>query len=84
MKITKRQLKRIIKEEKAKLLKEQSGMLSSGSREAIDSMQYNFEKAINSQLSLENRFWYKDADTIQAIMEMLDALKAQMEEYSRM
>tara|TARA_E500000081_G_C5891745_1_gene243725 strand:- start:193 stop:441 length:249 start_codon:yes stop_codon:yes gene_type:complete len=82
MKITKRQLRQIIKEEKAKL-QEQSGM-SSSSREAIDSMKYNFEKAINSQLSLENRFWYKDPDTIQAVMEMLDALKAQMQEYSRM
>ena len=82
MKITKRQLKKIIKEEKAKL-QEQSGM-NAGSREAIDSMQYNFEKAINSQLSLENRFWYKDAETIQAIMGMLDELKATIEEYSRM
>jgi len=82
MKITKRQLKRIIKEEKAKL-QEQSGM-SANSREAIDSMQYNFEKAINSQLSLENRFWYKDDDTILAVLEMLDELKTTIEEYSRM
>lgn len=82
MKITKKQLRQIIKEERAKL-HEQSSM-SHSSREALSSIQYNFEKAINSQLSLENRFWYKDADTIQAVMEMLDALKAQMEEYSRM
>ena len=82
MKITKRQLRRIIREEKQKL-QEQSGM-TGRSREAIGSMQYNFEKAINSQLSLENRFWYKDTETIQAVMEMLDELKATIEEYSRM
>jgi len=82
MKITKSRLRQIIKEEKAKL-QEQSGM-SSSSRDNLDSIQYNFEKAINSQMSLENRFWYKDAETIQAIMEMLDELKATMEEYSRM
>ena len=56
MKISKRQLRQIIKEEKAKL-QEQPSMMSSRSREALDSMQYNFEKAINSQLSLEDRFW---------------------------
>lgn len=82
MKITKRQLHKIIKEEKAKL-QEQSGM-SMNSRDNLDSIKYNFEKAINSQMSLENRFWYKDAETIQAIMEMLDELKATIEEYSRM
>ena len=82
MKLSKRQLKRIIKEEKAKL-QEQSGM-SHGTQESIGSMQYNFEKAINSQLSLENRFWYKDDDTILAVMEMLDELKKTIEEYSRM
>ena len=82
MKITKRQLKRIIKEEKAKL-QEQDGM-SRMTRQHIDNMQYDFEKAISSKLGLENRFWYKDDDTVLAVMEMLDELKKTIEEYSRM
>ena len=82
MKVTKRQLKRIIKEEKAKL-QEQDGM-SRMTQQYIEDMKYQFEKAISSKLGLENRFWYKDDDTILAVMEMLDDLKATIEEYSRM
>ena len=82
MKITKRQLKQIIKEEKAKL-QEQSGM-TRDQHERIGQMKSDFERAINSGMSLSNRFWYRDDDTVLAIMEMLDDLKRTMEEYSRM
>jgi hypothetical protein len=82
MKITKRQLRRIIKEERAKLL-EQAG-LPRESRERLNQMRYDFEKAISSGLGLSDRFWYEDPETMQAVMDMLDDLKAQMEEYSRM
>ena len=82
MKITKRQLRRIIKEEKAKL-HEQDGM-SHDQRERLNQMRYDFEKAINSGMSLSNRFWYKDDDTMLAILEMLDELKTEIEAYSRM
>ena len=82
MKISKRQLRRIIREEKQKL-QEQDGM-SRMTRQYIDDMRYDFEKAISSKMGLENRFWYKDDDTVLAIMEMLDELKATIEEYSRM
>ena len=83
MKITRRHLRRLVKEEKAKILEEQGGM-SRMTRQHIDNMQYDFEKAISSKLGLENRFWYKDDDTILAVMEMLDELKKTIEEYSRM
>ena len=82
MKITKRQLRQIIKEETAKL-QEQDGM-SRMSRQHIENMQYDFEKAISSKLGLENRFWYRDDDTVLAVMEMLDDLKRTIAEYSRM
>ena len=82
MKITKKQLKRIIKEEKRRL-QEQSGM-NRATREHIGNMQYDFEKSISSKLGLENRFWYKDEDTVLAVLEMLDELKTTIEEYSRM
>lgn len=82
MKITKNQLRKIIKEEKAKL-NEQGGM-TRDQRERIGQMRYDFEKAINSGMSLSNRFWYKDDDTVLAVLEMLDELKAEIEAYSRM
>ena len=82
MKITRRQLRRIIREEKQKL-QEQDGM-SRMTRQHIENMQYDFEKAISSKLGLENRFWYQDDDTVLAVLEMLDELKSQIEEYSRM
>ncbi len=82
MKISKKQLRRIIKEERAKL-QEQSGM-SRMTREHIGNMRHDFEKAISSKLGLENRFWYQDDDTVLAVLEMLDELKSQIEEYSRM
>ncbi len=82
MKITKRQLKRIIKEERAKL-HEQDGM-TRDQRDRIGQMRYDFEKAINSGMSLSNRFWYKDEATVLAVLEMLDELRAEIEEYSRM
>ena len=82
MKITKKQLQRIIREERA-LLQEQDG-LSREQRENLAQMRYDFEKAINSGLSLSNRFWYKDDDTVLAVLEMLDELKAEIEAYTRM
>ena len=83
MKITKRQLKRIIKEERAKLQEQASGITSAQSR-AIDDMKYQFEKEMNAKMSLENRFWYKEDDVILALMEMLDELKTTITEYGKM
>ena len=84
MKVTKAQLRQIIKEEKAKLQERATFGLTSAEKRSIDDMKYQFEKEINSKMSLENRFWYKDDDTVLAVMEMLDELKKTIEEYSRM
>ena len=73
MKISKKQLKKIIKEEKAKILEEQSiGRV----KEDLDSMFYQFEREINSRLSLSNRMWYEDPEVVDALLEMLSELKA--------
>ena len=82
MKISKKQLRRIIKEERARL-QEQAGLPTSASR-ALQSMRYNFEEEINAQMSQVDRKWYQNDDIMLAIMEMLEDLKSQMEEFSRM
>ena len=83
MKVTKEQLKEIIKEERAKLLEQASGLTGAQSR-AIDDMKYQFEKEINAKMSLENRFWYKEDDVMLALLEMLEDLKATIAEYGEM
>ena len=83
MKVTKEQLKEIIKEERAKLLEQASGLTGAQSR-AIDDMKYQFEKEINAKMSLENRFWYKEDDVMLALLEMLDELKTTIQEYGKM
>ena len=83
MKITKEELKQIIKEERAKLQEQASGLTGAQSR-AIDDMKYQFEKEINAKMSLENRFWYKEEDVMLALLEMLDELKATIAEYEDM
>tara|TARA_Y100001937_G_C6986246_1_gene270033 strand:+ start:194 stop:445 length:252 start_codon:yes stop_codon:yes gene_type:complete len=83
MKVTKEQLKEIIKEERAKLQEQASG-LAGGQSRAIDDMKYQFEKEINAKMSLENRFWYKEDDVMLAVLEMLEDLKAIIAEYEEM
>ena len=80
MKITKEELKQIIKEERAKLQEQASGLTGAQSR-AIDDMKYHFEKEISAKMSLENRFWYREDDVILALIEMLDELKTTIQEY---
>ena len=83
MKVTKKQLRRIIKEERAKLQEQASGM-TGAQRRAIDDMKYQFEKEMNAKMSLENRFWYKEDDVLLALLEMLDELKETIQEYGKM
>tara|TARA_B100000212_G_C27347111_1_gene521857 strand:+ start:87 stop:338 length:252 start_codon:yes stop_codon:yes gene_type:complete len=83
MKVTKKQLRRIIKEERTKLQEQASGM-TGGQRRAIDDMKYQFEKEMNAKMSLENRFWYKEDDVLLALLEMLDELKETIQEYGKM
>ena len=84
IRVTKRQLRQIIKEERAKLQEKASFGLTSGERRSIDDMKYQFEKEINAKMSLENRFWYKEDDVMLALLEMLDELKTTIEEYGKM
>ncbi len=83
MKVTKEQLKEIIKEERAKLQEQASGM-SSGQRRAIGDLAYQFEDEINSRMGSEDRNWYKNEDVILAVLEMLDGLKETIQEYGKM
>ena len=80
MKITKRQLKKIIKEEKAKILKENPQQ----TLRELDQISFQFEEEINARMSVIDRRWYKNPEIMVQIVKMLDELKAQMQEYSRM
>ena len=82
MKITKRQLKKIIKEEKAKILDENANApgVSQAIRE-LDRLKFMFEDEINSVCSRHVRDWYKNETIMREISMMLDELAAQMEKY---
>lgn len=83
MKVTKEQLKEIIKEERAKLQEQASG-LTGAQRRTIDDLRYQFEDEINARLSSEDRNWYKNDDVLLAVFEMLDELKETIQEYGKM
>ena len=80
MKISKRQLRRIVKEEKQKLIKESPA----NTLRELDQISFQFEDEINARMSVIDRRWYKNPEIMEQIKTMLDELKAQMEEYSRM
>ena len=80
MKITKRQLKRIIKEEKAKLIKEQNPSSEFHAiRKAIDDWSYRSEEELNGQLSQVDPGWNKNPEIIDAIQNAIDMLKDNFE-----
>ncbi len=83
MKVTKEQLKEIIKEERAKLQEQASG-LTGAQRRTIDDLRYQFEDEINARMSSEVRNWYKNDDVLLAVFEMLDGLKETIQEYGKM
>ncbi len=83
MKVTKEQLKEIIKEERAKLQEQASG-LTGAQRRTIDDLRYQFEDEINARMSSEDRNWYKNDDVLLAVFEMLDGLKETIQEYGKM
>lgn len=80
MKISKRQLRRIVKEEKQKLIKESPA----NTLRELDQISFQFEDEINARMSVIDRRWYKNPEIMEQIVKMLDELKAQMQEYSRM
>ena len=83
MKITKRQLKRIIAEEKARLLEERQEPDYNVAM-AIDNFKYDIQKNLNAKMSIENRIWYDNPENIKAIMEMLDEVKEHFAEFGKM
>ena len=86
MKISKKQLKRIIKEEKAKIAKEsyEVGSNIPGVRKAVQEIQglkFMFEDEINSSAARHVRDWYKNETIMREISMMLDELAGQIEKY---
>ena len=83
MKISKKQLKKIIREEKARILEERQEPDYKVVM-AIDNFKYDIQKSLNAKMSLENRIWYKNPENIKAIFEMLDEVKAHFAEFENM
>lgn len=78
MKISKRQLRRIIKEEKRKL--QEQAPMSGGVSEAIDrelmDLEFKLEEEIDARMGAENRAWLSDPAIVDAVIDMLDQLAA--------
>ncbi len=76
MKITKKQLKRIIKEEKAKLLEE--GMdpkpISRQLRSNMDDAFYDFKRNLEGALGAADSRWYENPAVFALIKEKMDEL----------
>ena len=71
-------LNRIIKEEKAKILKEQAGF-SYAIQDAIEGWAYRSGEELEGQLSQIDRDWNKNPEILDAIQIALDALKDNFE-----
>ena len=83
MKITKRQLKRIIREEKEKLVNEgQTVGLPYKQQDALDQLSYRFSEEINAAMGQHDRNWYENPDVMNAIQAMLDDLKSQFRAFT--
>jgi len=84
MKISKRQLKRIIKEEKANLLKEMQASMGASRvphdiQSTIDSWLYQSEEELNGRLSELDRTWHRTPEILDAIQVALDIMKDNVE-----
>ena len=85
MKISKRQLKRIIKEEKEKLLSEMVNRhgINIKFQRSLDDLKYSMEKELVAKLSIEDRQWWKNEKNLEAAARMLDTLKETILGYGR-
>ena len=74
MKITKRQLRRIIKEEKAKIVKEQSDL---SRLFPIGRMAASLSEELHRLMAAETGedMWYQDAELMQVAQDILDQVK---------
>ena len=84
MKITKRQLRNIIKEEKQKLLKELHpsmgpSRISQDVQDTIDSWLYQSEENLSSRLGELDSTWHRSPETLDAIQVALDIMKDNIE-----
>ena len=79
MKISKRQLKRIIKEEKAKLVKEglPAGGVPYKVQDQIDSFGYRMGEELNGMLYQLDSDWHNNADIYNAVRQMLESIKSE-------
>ncbi len=76
MKITKKQLRRIIKEEKAKLLKEAMHSNPVDPRLAgnMDDAFYDFKRNLEGALGAVDRKWWENPAVLELIKEKMDKL----------
>ncbi|MBP04468.1 MAG: hypothetical protein CMA72_06770 [Euryarchaeota archaeon] len=81
MKIAKRQLRRIIREEKQRVINEK--LAGHQHQRLLEDISIMFEKEINTRLSQVDGDWYRDPETVQAVSDMLDMLKRQMKSYGK-
>lgn len=76
MKVSKRRLKRIIREEKRKLIKEQnSGIYSMEIPRVLGDFEYSLPDEIDGALNQIDRNWRDSPEIIQAVHDMLDRIK---------
>lgn len=78
MKITKRQLKRIIREEKQKIIAE-AVSIPYEIQDTIDGWKYRCAEELNGQLSSVDRNWHRNPEILDAIQRSLDEMKAEFE-----
>jgi hypothetical protein len=78
MKITKKQLRQIIKEEKQKLINEglPEIQISRAMRSNLDDAFYDFQRNLEAALGIEDSRWYENANVLKLIHEKLDELKS--------
>ena len=76
MKITKKQLKRIIKEEKAKLLEEgmDSKPISRQLRSNMDDAFYDFKRNLEGALGAADSKWWENPAVFELLKEKMDEL----------
>ena len=78
MKVTKRQLRQIIKEERAKLQEKNYAL-----DRALQDMSFKLEDEINAVASsAAGSQWWRDGEALDAVMKMLDNLKETFDKYA--
>ena len=78
MKVSKRQLRQIIKEEKRKL--QEQPMMGGSTSQAIDrelmDLSFKLEEEIDARMGAEDPQWLSNQSTVDAVIDMLDQIVA--------